>query len=80
MNQKTDDAEDAGAERPDEHSEATSSTAVAPSETPRDESADTSDDAAPQAVPPKSGPGSRVAAILAGFAILLALAALAGVG
>ena len=80
MNQKTDDAEDAGTERPDEHSEAPSSTAVAPGEAPRDESADTADEGSPQAVPPEPRPGSRLAAILAGLAFLFALASLAGVG
>lgn len=97
MNQKTDDAEDAGTERPDEHSEEPSSTTVAASAASQDGAPDTGPrteqdsapdsapdkagaDAAPAALPPKSRPGTRLAAALAGFAFLLALAALAGVG
>lgn len=76
MNEKTDDAEDAGKERPDEHSEA-SSAPVAVSEQP-DESFEPRVDQAPP--PSKPGAGARVAAALAGFALVLALAALAGVG
>lgn len=84
MNQKTDDAGDAGAERPDEHSEEPASTTVAPGEASRNGAADAApDDAqadAALAAAPKSRAGTRLAAALAGFAFVLALAALAGVG
>jgi uroporphyrin-3 C-methyltransferase len=84
MNQKTDDAEDAGTERPDEHSEESSSTTVAASEASPDEAGHAASGDGPgvavAAQPPKSRSGARLATALAGFALLLALVAMAGVG
>lgn len=85
MNQKTDEAEDAGTARSDQHPEEPSSATVAASEDSEDGVPDTvpddaRTDAAPAAPPPKSRSGTRLAAALAGLAFVLALAALAGVG
>lgn len=84
MNQKTDDAENPGMERPDEDSEERSSTTVMASDESQDETADSAPDdalradAGPAPLPAKAR--ARVAAALAGFALLLGLVALAGVG
>jgi len=85
MNQKTDDAEDAATKRPDEHSEEPSSTTVAPGAASQGMTADTPPDdpgadEAAEAPPPKTRAGARLAWVVAGFALVFALAALAGVG
>lgn len=75
MNQKPDEAENAGTDRPDEHSEDVAPVAIEePVETPLESSATD----APPEVKPRARAG--LAGAIAGLALLLALAALAGTG
>ena len=84
MNQKTDDAEDAGTERPDERPGEASSTPVAAAlESPGGEGEAIEDvrrDDLRPAPAARSGARSGAVAALAGFALVLALAALALAG